>query len=443
MKVDYYMHLANIYMRFRSVVHYAFSNHVFVRNFSKLILGTAGAQVIGIITVPILTRLYSVADYGIQGIYQAILGLIVIIAAGRYETAILLPKEHQEAFLLCVLSMILTAVFSIFYLVFIMLTDAFAVEFLGNTGILAWRWFLPITLISMVLSTLTSTWLNRMRDYTIMSRTGIMASIFNFIVAFIYAGIFPGDSRGLLLNTFVGSLFVSIFVLWYCHRHQYICWKWFSFRGLFQLAKKYDQFPKYLVPSSLLNVLSTRLPIFLLQGFGGSEVVGWFSMGVKLVGMPMQLITSAVGNVFMRDAAEEWQEEQNSWISFKRTFSVLVLLGIFPSILMFLFAPDLASLFLGDKWYMAGVYCAYLAPMYYIDFIFSPLSGVMIIASQQRLNLLCQIIRLSIIVLFMEVTFSFWGTPSSSIIAYGTGFVIYYSFALLLCAYLAKGKNFR
>ena len=37
-------------------------------NFAKLVGGTAGAQVISFFTLPVLTRMYSVGDFGVQAL---------------------------------------------------------------------------------------------------------------------------------------------------------------------------------------------------------------------------------------------------------------------------------------------------------------------------------------------------------------------------------------
>ncbi len=48
----------------------SFQNKTLVSSFSKLATGTAIAQVIGILSIPILTRMYSVEAYGIQAVYN-------------------------------------------------------------------------------------------------------------------------------------------------------------------------------------------------------------------------------------------------------------------------------------------------------------------------------------------------------------------------------------
>lgn len=61
-------------------------------------------------------------------------------------------------------------------------------------------------------------WLNRNRAYTMMSRMAIISSSFNFLSASIYVYYTNGDGQGLLLNTFVGMLVCTIYMLCYCHK---------------------------------------------------------------------------------------------------------------------------------------------------------------------------------------------------------------------------------
>lgn len=47
-------------------------------NFAKLVGGTVGAQAIGFFTLPILTRMYSVSDFGLQALYMSIASLLQV-----------------------------------------------------------------------------------------------------------------------------------------------------------------------------------------------------------------------------------------------------------------------------------------------------------------------------------------------------------------------------
>ena len=76
----------------------------FSRNVLTLMTGTSIAQAIPIAISPILTRIYTPEDFGVFALYMAIATVVSVIATGRYETAIMLPKKDSEAINLFIVS---------------------------------------------------------------------------------------------------------------------------------------------------------------------------------------------------------------------------------------------------------------------------------------------------------------------------------------------------
>ena len=69
----------------------------FARNILTLMTGTAIAQAIPIAISPILTRLYSPEDFGVFALYMGVVSIGGILATGRYEMSVMLPKKDSDA----------------------------------------------------------------------------------------------------------------------------------------------------------------------------------------------------------------------------------------------------------------------------------------------------------------------------------------------------------
>ena len=69
-----------------------------------LIAGAGAGQLIGIITAPIITRLYSPTEFGVYSVAVSIL-VVSVIACLRYDFAILLPSDDLTAANLLALSL--------------------------------------------------------------------------------------------------------------------------------------------------------------------------------------------------------------------------------------------------------------------------------------------------------------------------------------------------
>ncbi len=60
-------------------------------------MGTGSAQVLSLLLLPILGRLYTPGDFGLYGVFIATVGSLSLLINGGYEAAIMLPKELAEA----------------------------------------------------------------------------------------------------------------------------------------------------------------------------------------------------------------------------------------------------------------------------------------------------------------------------------------------------------
>ncbi len=70
--------------------------HGFIRSVGVLVGGTAAAQVLMVLVLPLLTRLYTPDDFSVLAVYASILGIVTIAACLRMEIAIPLPQHEED-----------------------------------------------------------------------------------------------------------------------------------------------------------------------------------------------------------------------------------------------------------------------------------------------------------------------------------------------------------
>ena len=76
------------------------------------VTGTAFGQIIVLAASPLLTRLYTPEDFGILGVFSALLGILGIAVCLRYELAIPLAEDDCDVVNLLALSLIVTLLVS-------------------------------------------------------------------------------------------------------------------------------------------------------------------------------------------------------------------------------------------------------------------------------------------------------------------------------------------
>ncbi|MDN5512754.1 MAG: translocase, partial [Acinetobacter sp.] len=78
----------------------------FLKAVSILVGGTVFAQGIAVISLPILTRIYSPKDFSLFAVYASLLMILSVASCLRFEIAIPIPKEDSEATDLILLALI-------------------------------------------------------------------------------------------------------------------------------------------------------------------------------------------------------------------------------------------------------------------------------------------------------------------------------------------------
>jgi O-antigen/teichoic acid export membrane protein len=197
--------------------------------------------------------------------------------------------------------------------------------------------------------------------------------------------------------------------------------------------------PRYSLPAEFINNFINNLPVLVLGKAYGAATVGHFNMSNRMLGMPVQLVSASVSEVFRQRASTEFREHGQCERFFKKTFWSLAGLSILPFAILFFFGPQLFSFFLGGNWLEAGVYSGILAPVFFLRFTVSPLTYMFFVAGKQREDFIMHVVML------MAVFASLWIAAANAqnvlitLIAYSAIYCLIYMYYLARSFTFAKG----
>jgi len=336
--------------------------------------GTAVAQLIGIVTMPIITRLYLPSEMGILAVYSSVLAIFGVGATLRYEFAYALPRENEDAinlFGLClILLCITTAVFAlILFFGRDLLIDAFDLDVIEQ-----YIWFLLIGFFGMGLYTMLNYWAVRQRDYRRITYTKINQGAGGSVCK-ILLGILSFGPVGLIIGHIVSQI-AGITTLaramWRKDRGNF---RAISLSRMKRVAKTYGSFPVFNFPASVVNTMSLELPSLMLLALYDSRAVGFYALANMLVVLPGRLVSGSMGQAYLGEASkmvrERSQELRSLYLRTLKHLSIIVipLIGI-PA----LCAPFVVPFIFGGAWAEAGWYCWPLALAAMMGFVVSPTS---------------------------------------------------------------------
>lgn len=365
-------------------------NNEFSRNVLTLMTGTALAQAIPIAISPILTRIYTPADFGVFALYSAIVSTIGIIATGRYELAIMLPKEDSDAANIVVLSLLIAFIMSILTLVIVIIFNANIVKLLGETSISKWLYLMPLSLLFTGIFQSLNYWCNRNKNYkTIATRSVLQSSVSATIQ--VASGVFSLPSNGLISGSISGQVFGVFSMLkttWYYFKKQYssICYE-----RLIDNAVKYRKFPLLSSFGAFANTSASYAPIYLMTNFFGATVTGFYGMASKTINTPMTLISGSISQVLFQHISSVHNNDPKLLTKIViKMFFILILIASPMVIILALFGTELFSFVFGENWAEAGRYAGILSISVAIKFAVSPLSSVLVLEHNIRKGVMWQ-----------------------------------------------------
>jgi O-antigen/teichoic acid export membrane protein len=176
----------------------------FSRNVLTLITGTTIAQAIPIAISPILTRIYTPADFGVFALYMSIASIMSVIATGRYELAIMLPKKDEDAINIVALSLMISFFISLVSLMIVFIFNSQITNLLGNHEISNWLYFIPITVLLTGIYQSFNYWSNRKKHYKRLALSRVLQSG-TTSSANLGMGYYGFGSSGLILGGVLGQ----------------------------------------------------------------------------------------------------------------------------------------------------------------------------------------------------------------------------------------------
>lgn len=363
--------------------------HKFYRSVWTLLSGTGLAMTFSYLARPLLTRLYTPTEFGLLSFFSAVTTTLATLSSARYADALILPKRVREAVNLVALSgglILLTTVLS---------------------GVIAWQrapiaaWFdepaaapfltlAPLGILMLSTMQLGNLWLTRRQRFQLISTGRITESIAKLSVQ-ITAGFLAAGAGGLIGGVLVGwgaaALVMLVLPMW----RERALFQHVQGRIMRWLMRRYRNFPRYTLPSALLNKVSMQLPIFGLLFFFAPEVAGLYSLSYGSLAVPIMLLGNSVGQVYYSEAPAARREGTLSELTL-RISRQLSMIGFFPMLAILVVGPEVFSFVFGEVWRDAGRYAQYLSPWLFFVLVSSPLTRLFDVLERQRAELVLNVV---------------------------------------------------
>lgn len=347
---------------------------------------TIASQLITLAVLPIISRLYSPSDFGVLSLVLAVSGMISPALALKFDAAVLLPESHQKASGLVSAAIIATTATS---LVWALVADRLAVLIFDGAAInhLSW-WVFGTSMLAGLFKLFSQVAIRDQRYSSVAARSLYQTSATS--AGQVLFGVLSLGHVGLLSGWLLGRSAGIIGLVVGARR--YI--KLTHAKDMFGLVREYWKFPVIFGPSALLNSLGVQVPMVVFAMYYGVSEAGQLAMGERIVAVPITLIGTALGQVFIGEIAEMKRIGNTAFVPFfLRVSSALIAVAILGLGSVALLANWIVPWALGAQWEPAGPMVQILALTGAARLIASPVSGAISVFQRARANLLIDIFR--------------------------------------------------
>jgi O-antigen/teichoic acid export membrane protein len=351
----------------------------FIPNVLTVAGGTAVAQLIGLLTLPLITRLYSPEVYGSFVVFLAYGGIVVPIVCARYEVAIALPRHQRSASALVIGSLAVAAGMAALTAVVVAVLASVSSSFAGGVA-----WSLPLyVLLGGVLQVFTN-WHARNRNFPRLARSRIVQTAVSSALAIGLAFALNPQAMTLVVATLAGQTLALLVLLAGLPRSGFT--PRLRPRLVLRLMRHFRRLVAFNVPHVLSDAAqSSGLPLLIAAMFG-PQAAAYYSFSTRLLKTPLGLVNGSISQVYYPRAASHRNDDHQLRHDALRILGALSLVALLalPAILL---VPDSAyTLVFGSKWSGVGAYLRALSPWMLSAFVAGPLSVLFLVKGRYALS---------------------------------------------------------
>ena len=366
----------------------------FIRNSGTLLTGNVVAQGLAFLAYVLLLRLFTPDDFGLCNVFFSYTEVLIILSTCKYEMAIVVAPDDNEASLLARLAFRLNALLTLLL---------FAVAaVMALTGVTLSNLPAILLLLLPLLVYFTGTYriyvflCNRHKEYRALA-LGEVVSVSGGTVTRILFGLLAPvlnlfHTIGLPLGSVLGKM------AGHAYLHHVVCRKNHYYHPtaapLRPIARKYINFARYVMPRELVSSFSANLPLMWLSLYFDKPLLGLFSLALTFTQRPAGILANTFEKVLYQSSSVTVQQQLPLRRNILR-FALLLGVGVAAvAAVVFLFAEPLFVLLFGGQWVGTGYYVRCLLPWMSILVISNSLSFVSSIFGTQRVDFILQVVQL-------------------------------------------------
>lgn len=347
-------------------------------NAAKISSGTMAGQIISFITLPIIARIYGAEVVGNWTLINSVATIVNSFSDLGLTNAIMVEDDDEASLRLYnVVTTIVIGISVISGLVAFIYYSAVPSDIGINSLFIGF--LMAVLIFTLQQTQICYTWLNRQGKYGILMKNPVINNTVIGIVAIAF-GLAGAKNYGYYIATILGQIITLI------HMKRFLPKKMFTlnpedYRHVF---KTRVSFLKYQMPTNVISQVKNQLPVLLIKRLFGAEVLGYYSVSVKVLNIPITLLANALGRVFFQTISDMKRKGEEIGAFAYRNITKAMKIAVIPMIFLVALGDVFIIILYGQEYRMAGTMLQIVAFQNFFTFLMMSSQGITITLNKQN-----------------------------------------------------------
>ncbi len=376
----------------------------------KLLASTTAVQILAILLLPLLGRLYTKADYGVLGMLMSFVGMLTVSANGRYEQAVFVSRERgkNRLQLLEFLGLSINTSLTLITTILCFLLPSF-LKGTGYEAMSPYVFIIPLTLFTSGLYAMFAAQSNVRGEYNRLSLAqatqGFLNNFMKVGFGFLTMGVWGIAAAYNIAQAIAISIISQPKKMLANIKH---C----TLYRLKVVAWHYRAFPMFTIGQATAEMMMGNLLLMFLPRFYEPSKIGMLTMLFMITRRPIQVFSDSISRVYGRRFVEAREKGKRFLPEMLKVLGVLLLIALALQLTIPYFIEDLVTFVIGEQWRGLGTIIISMLPYLLMMSAIYIFNFVPDVVSKQKYFLIIQSSRFALhllIVLFVPAFFGFKG----------------------------------
>lgn len=358
-------------------------------NITRISTGTILGQIISFMTIPIFGRIYGAEIIGIWTFFNTLAVIINSFSDFGLTNSIMIEEDEDNVIETYKVINNIVVIVSIISGIIYWIYNYFFAKNNYNMNLIFLSIYIAIAIYTLQQTQICYTWLNRKKEYKVLMKNPMINNL-TFGVVGILLGLMGVIEYGYFLGWLIGQIVTLMHMKKYLPSQRKIA----TLEELRRVFFRNKDFCIFQLPTNIISNVKNQIPTLFIKCLFGNIALGQYSITMRVINVPINLLGNAIGRVFFQRASEMKRENKDVGYFTYNNMMRAMKVAIIPVIILMSLGDIIFDILLGTGWNVAGNIIRLLGLQAFFMFLIMSSQGIAITINKQKYNMIAGIIQI-------------------------------------------------